>query len=348
MDFGEIYINHLFDKRIMKKTHDKDLLHRIYASKYANWIIPYLNERKISKAPILLCCNTLYKLPYFYTIRDKNFFIADYGLYDYIYDLNYANSNSNRKEFIVNIYYKALAEQLYLNKSIDDCFMLCAISPDLEEYKQDNDYHNETIMTELAEKTDLQEAFLFLHEANHCYFKSNSDIQESVNYKLIKSMYQSSKINITDESFYEECFCDFEAVLYLFEKTYTKTQIKHKEFITMFFDVIIYLYILQSIRIYFNNKKSEAHTPLTMFSLRLNTIYFAIKEYLSKNDFDDDIRLLDNIYSNILTRFPDECSNTREIVGYIKKESEKNKNDMCFDISKDEKIKFIKDYLLLE
>lgn len=345
MNFDEIYINHLFEKRVMKKTHNKELLHRIYASKYANWIIPYLNDREINEVPILLCCNTLYKLPYFYAIKDKNFFITDYGLYDYIYDLNYTYSNDNRKKHIINIYLKVLIEQLYSKNFIDECYILCCTSPNLEKYKQSSDYHNETIMNALAEKTDLQEAFLLLHEANHFYFKSKNDIKEHPNYKLINSIYSSTKIDITDETFFEECFCDFEAIQYLFEKEYSKTQIDHKEFISLFFKVIIYLYILQSIIFYFNDKNSN---PLTMFSMRLNTMYCAIKRYLYNSDFKEDTQLLDNTYSITLTKLIDDSNEAREIVKCLKNELEANKNDFCFNANRNDKIKFIKEYLILE
>ena len=65
------FINYYMSKRVMRKTHDPETLHQIYASKYANWIVPFLKQHGIVNAPSLLCCNTLAQLPDFFTLQAR-------------------------------------------------------------------------------------------------------------------------------------------------------------------------------------------------------------------------------------------------------------------------------------
>ena len=67
------FINYYMSNRVMRKTHDPETLHQIYASKYANWIVPFLKQHGIVNAPSLLCCNTLAQLPVFSHCRNTAF-----------------------------------------------------------------------------------------------------------------------------------------------------------------------------------------------------------------------------------------------------------------------------------
>ena len=84
-----VYIEYLMEQRIMRRTNIMDELHKIYAGKYERWIRQYLISKQILEAPLFIFCNTLYKLPDTFRIRNNSFFIGDYQLYKYLYDWNY-------------------------------------------------------------------------------------------------------------------------------------------------------------------------------------------------------------------------------------------------------------------
>ncbi len=109
----KIFIDHYFRKRIMRKTINQELLGNIYALKYKKWIVPFLNKNGISEVPLLLCCNTLYQFPDYFQIGDNSFFVTDYYLYSFFYDLNYALSDLKRNEFAINLYIKTYIEQAF-------------------------------------------------------------------------------------------------------------------------------------------------------------------------------------------------------------------------------------------
>ena len=73
-----VYIEYLMEQRIMRRTNIMDELHKIYAGKYERWIRQYLISKQILEAPLFIFCNTLYKLPDTFRIRNNSFFIGDY------------------------------------------------------------------------------------------------------------------------------------------------------------------------------------------------------------------------------------------------------------------------------
>lgn len=111
-----IYVDNYIRRRIMRKTNNQDLLGEIYASKYAKWIIPFFKKRGVDKVPLLISCNTLYQLPDYFKINANSFFVVDYYLYSYFYDLNYSLSALRRNEFAINLHIKTYIEQAYIKK----------------------------------------------------------------------------------------------------------------------------------------------------------------------------------------------------------------------------------------
>ena len=72
MTDDELYLNAIMKQRIMRQTHDSKTLHRIYADKYANWLVPFFKEHDILDIPVLCICNTLYRLPDYFRIEEKS------------------------------------------------------------------------------------------------------------------------------------------------------------------------------------------------------------------------------------------------------------------------------------
>ena len=122
MTNDEVYIDYLMKYRVKRITHNPDELHKIYAQKYANWIVPFLNVHGILDIPPLVCCNTLYRLPDYFGFEGKYFFVSDYYLYDYIYDCNYVFYKLENNEYIYNLWLKMYIENLYLCEDIDKCY----------------------------------------------------------------------------------------------------------------------------------------------------------------------------------------------------------------------------------
>jgi hypothetical protein len=106
----------------MRKTNDPETIHKLYANKYTNWIMPFLAEHGLEKIPQLIICNTLYKLPDYYALNEGSFFLFDYHFYEFIYDLNYLLLDSADDEYLVDFYLKAYFENLCLNGRIDRCY----------------------------------------------------------------------------------------------------------------------------------------------------------------------------------------------------------------------------------
>lgn len=99
-----------------------DELHKIYAGKYERWIRQYLISKQILEAPLFIFCNTLYKLPDTFRIRNNSFFIGDYQLYKYLYDWNY----EEHQDILVELCLKQYIESCYLNDKLDEAYWLLA------------------------------------------------------------------------------------------------------------------------------------------------------------------------------------------------------------------------------
>ena len=351
MNIDEYYINQLFNQRVLLKTHNQQLLHKIYASKYANWVVPFLQSKKVKEVPLLICCHTLKKLPYFYSLNGKSFFIIDFSLYDYFYDLNYSFSSEERNEFFTNVCIKAIIEQLYISHNIDLCYLLCTTSNNIEKYKLENDYKNDKLMYDLAEKTDLQEAFLLLHEAMHAFFDKTDDVSKHPSYNTIKYIFKSDKLPPLDELFWEECLCDYEAISYIFQKEFESKSVSVKAFVVLFFEAIRYLYYLQYIsETFFGTNQTvsnEQFSPLVIFSLRLNVVYYSICNYFIENKYQEYLDIIKPIYEENVLELKTDAKTLRIIMNYINEELPKITDTENLNISKNEKTEYIKDFLLL-
>ena len=228
MTNDDIYINYIIDQRIMRYSQNLDFKHKLYAEKYFNWIIKYMKSKKISQVPSLVICNTLYKLPEHFKFGNKNFFLYDVYLYDFIYDLNFLFCNSANHEYFVNVFLKAYIENLFFSNEIDKCYWLCSTSYGLESFKRTQCYNNNTDdMIKLIELSDLQEQFILLHEANHYIYELNKESiinsQEYFRLSLILDDYikanSYSIIGTIDSQkrlkLLLECFCDSESIRYM-------------------------------------------------------------------------------------------------------------------------------------
>lgn len=67
------YVEDFLEERIMRKTSDPEVIEDMYKKKYSDWIIDYFRGYGVDEAPLLICCNTLYKLPVTIKIQKKLF-----------------------------------------------------------------------------------------------------------------------------------------------------------------------------------------------------------------------------------------------------------------------------------
>lgn len=349
MSKSEIFIQYYIKKRIRIITHAPDELHKIYSAKYANWIVPFLNKHGIMAVPLILCCNTIYQLPDFFTLGADSFFVADYYLHEFFYDFNYSFLEPDLEEFAINLCIKTYMEKAYLKGKINTSFFLCATSPDIEEYKKSVSYRNKNRMTYLVDMSDLQEAFTFLHEAGHFLFKKIDHVQESSDYKSIIQIFSGMEIKV-DKSFYEECFCDYVGITYILEKTYTQSALSHEEYFTTFFRTLTYIYAIE----YFT-KCQEINPSLfaeymddqmLMISFRFHSLYSAMYEFLLRNNQEEDIVVLKSVYQSRTEEFSKIGNEIRNLSFYIEQQIFEG-SKLFHDVSNGEKIAFIKEFLNL-
>lgn len=345
----DIFINYYIKKRIMRKTHDTDLLGKIYASKYANWFVPFLKEHGIAESPLLLSCNTLYQLPDFFTIRNRSFFVADYYLHSYFYDFNYALSDIDRNEFGVNLHIKTFIEQAYLKGNIDLSFALCQTSPNLETYKESDDYRDKTLTTFLVEKTDLQETLTFLHEASHFIFSNNECICSSEDYQEVVEIFNKMIPNVT-AAFLEECYCDYSSISYILEKTYQDTLLSHREYFLTLFLALIYTYALQLTmacqHINISDYSAFMNQEMDMLWLRFGGMQTYIYKFLIKNNCSQDVSDLNDAYQNGIETFKKIGNKVRQILKFTKDAGEQHL-EMFKGICNEQKKQYIQDFLQL-
>jgi hypothetical protein len=353
MNKDDILVNYFFDERVRKRTFREEDIWQLYSWKYNNWIVPFLNKHSIEKVPMILCCNTLYQIPGFFSIGDKNFFVADYNLYLFLYDMNFTSVKPELDEYKANIYIKTYIEQAYLKGRINFCDSACATSLEIEEYKKLDFYQDEKTINHLSYLTDIQEKFIFLHEASHfLYSKYTDDIKESSGFNTIKECL-SEVINETefyfDDGFYEECYCDYKSAYYTLESTYSDIRINFDEYISLFFKTIINIYIIQ----FFAKCQDDTFTSdneleekdIKTLSLRLANLYKSIYDFLILNGKDSEPLRLEGIYKSCVEEFSVICSDIRLLKSSIEK-NVRNIGDLE-DFSYNEKIAYKKDYLLL-
>ena len=357
------FIEYLLEKRVMRKTENMDNLHNIYASKYAKWIREYLNKKQIDKVPIFLACNTLYKLPDTFKIRENSFFVGDYGLFNYLYDWNYVLSNDNFHQFIVNLCIKQSIESYYLNDEIDITYWLCLHSDGLEEYKTE-EYYNREIMTLFVDRTDIQEKFTMLHEAGHYLFrfinreKAIEQIkeihEEFIKINKMKLPIENKGNNYDlDQKLYEECYCDLQAAQNIVQQFNEHESNAIGEWYMLLLNTLFYVYILGYINTISlkNGTDCESYFDYQLWELtyRIGNMYIAFYAKLLEQENEQEMELLNKVYTEFVHMFSGRMKEVREIMSYIKAIINENRHDIenNFDVNDVSKINFIKEYLNL-
>ncbi len=347
------YVEDLLEERVMRKTSDPELIEDMYKKKYSNWFINYFRKYGIDDVPLLICCNTLYKLPATIKIQEITFFVGDISLFEYFYDLNYILSDRSKKEYLVNICIKLYIEACYLQDHIDKAFYLDLTSPTLEEYKKGTDYNNENIHTLWTKRTDIQEQFVFLHEANHYFLEQLDQKSRLQEYKNFYNYFQEKtqkkldifKENYKTDNLLVECFCDCEALKYMVNSFDQSNVAGFSEFISLMYKVPIYLYILQfindSVQENYNIENGYSYIFYAL-SYRMGMLYYVFSKYLpescwkiNEKIFDDNVRILKVIMKKV-----------RQIILYVKEIVDKNLSDIAW-ISSEGQNNYLKDFLNL-
>ena len=358
MEDGQ-FIEYLLDKRVMRKTNNKEILQNVYASKYKKWIVKYLEKNQIDNVPILLACNTLYKLPDTFKIRKNSFFIGDFALFDYLYDWNYVLSSETYHEFVPNLCLKQCIESYYINGEMDIAYWMCLHFEGLEEYKT-GEYYNKEIMTYFVDRTDIQEKFTMIHEAGHYLFRF---IDREDEIKEIKEIYEAfSKINETNQfiknnydaekDLYEECYCDSKAAVYVVQNR-DEDAVAKADYYKLLFDTLFYVYILEYINaLCVKNDAGRVHYfdyQLWKLSYRIGNVYSALYAELLNQGNEQEIEILKTAYAEFMDTFPEIVKEIREIVFNIKDFLQENRIGIkeIASVNDESKINFIKEYLAL-
>lgn len=349
MNSGEVFINYQMSKRVMRRTHSPKKLLEIYSKKYANWIVPFLKEYGVEKAPSMLCCHTLHQLPAFFKIHPNCVFVADYYLHLFLYDLNFCLCDQRFEEYLVNLYIKTYAEKAFLNKRIEMCYYLCLTSDGLEEYKLEANYRDDSLMTQLVEQTDIQEEFTFLHEAAHYLVTLTDDIKKTDIYQTLKVTFSSVIDLELDDDFYEESYCDYLGVVYILNKSYHKTELSHELYFTLLFRTLSGIYAIQLAEKCQHTEKESVYLmqdkQMYLLMLRFGSLYSAIYEFLAKHN-PNELMLL----SDVFEKSRDELTElTRSLcrMSYNFENEFVNDHDMVESVSEHEMLTFIYDFLKL-
>ena len=344
-----IFVDYYIRSRIMRETNNQDLLGEIYASKYARWIIPFFKKRGVDKVPLLISCNTLYQFPDYFKIKENSFFVVDYYLYSYFYDLNYSLSDKIRNEFSINLHIKTYIEQAYIKKNVDICYSLCKTSATIEDFKKTNDYNDQELSCFLVTLTDLQEEFTFLHEASHFFLDLDSSIIKDKEYQKICYCFNKVYSGL-NPSFYNECFCDYSAVLFILEKSYFENKLSRTMYFMALFSALIYTYMLRFTMIAQDLKTVDLDSymdeELKILVLRIGGIYCYIYNFLIQNGITYDIPVLKEAYEKSTQIYMKMGEDLRTIIKTIKASGESHLKSFE-DISKSDKNDFIKLFLNL-
>lgn len=291
-------------------------------------------------------------MPDFFSIGDKSFFVIDYNLYSFMYDINYSLSDPILDEHRIDAYIKAYMEQAFLNERIEFCYSLCATSSGVEDYKKSDNYRNDEKIISLADRTDLQEAFVLLHEASHhLYHKYRNGIIISEGYQRIKELLVHTEA-VIDDDFWEECYCDYKSITYVLRNTYYRKAIPDSEYLALLFRTLINTYTIQFFSICQNPScrisvdTSIYDKQLSLYSLRFHNLYNAIRDYFQVNNQNNAIILLESVLEKSLLEFAIIDGELRQLSSHLEEEGVK-KAIYFEDLDTKEKVSFIEDYLLI-
>ena len=360
-DYNSIFINHLFAKRKRRKVNHADDIHKVYTNKYKKWIIDYLKDNNYEQAPILIACNTIYKLPDYFRIQKDSFFLGDYALYNYFFDWNYCMGTICNEDIKILLCIKQYIESLYLKKYIDECYLLCLCTSNIEQYKDEQYYKDDTLIY-YDRLTNIQEAFVLLHEATHYLIDigccSNELIEQANIYDKFYKIHKKNNI-ITEKSpqkndqLFVECVCDNRAVKFLIKNNEFNKDIGERECIQQIFFAMYYLYILQFIDMTVStnivDKEDFFDSTLWEITYRIGNIYVTLFEMQQDNELKIDVSSLNNIYEGFIETLKNETKSIRKIIKYIDMFMKEN-NDLMNKIHNTEisdKLSYIKNYLAL-
>lgn len=360
MTKDKVFIDYLMEKRVNRKTNNPDELHQLYSKKYANWIIPFFTEHNVAEAPPMVFCNTLYRFPDYFSFDDRFFFLFDYYLYDYIYDMNFALDNPENNEFLYNLWIKVYIENLCLRDDIDACYKLCLTSLSLEDYKMEGRYRNKELIYKIVNLSDIQEAVILLHEATHfLYEKFASEIKHGQTYMkisqvlhnyLAKNKYSIPVLKMTGDPIFkvgdllEECYCDTESIYFVLDKFFYNEKIAKGDLFIQIFRTILSVYFLHFIMTA-HEKDVRLYTDCHMHQLtyRMGNIYATIASFLIKNDRTEYIRVLDRMYDHQLQEFVLWSGKIRKFLDLMRDELD----DINIEQDSDMKHETIKEFLRL-
>lgn len=352
------YIGYLLEKRIMKRLKDPESVKEVYFAKYRNWITEYLNENQIYEVPLFIICNTLYKLPDTFRIRNNSFFVGDFNLFSYFYDWNYILSDEKYHEFLINLCIKQYIESCYLNDEIDVAYWLCLTCDGLENYKKEGIYFDERTMKFLADRTDVQEEFAMIHEAGH-YLLRHIDKEAAL--EQIREMHEKIQSPLSDQfgyghgkedfsDLFEECYCDEQAVLFIMGHRSLKEDIGTEECYMLFFKTLLYVYAMRYIDIVCQRsiRVTGDYFDYQLWGLvyRMGNIYNTLYVRLAEESALDILKIT---YEKFLDVLQEKMKEVRQIVIYIKESILENK-DAFYEIIKSEsadKEQLIREYLNL-
>ncbi len=349
MTNDEVFIDYLMGKRVRRRIKNPDELHQIYSKKYAKWIMPFLRKHNVPEAPPLVFCNTLYRFPDYFGYEDRFFFLFDYYLYDYIYDMNFALDEPENNEFLYNLWIKVYIENLFLRGDIDTCYKFCITSLALEDYKTEEKYRNVELMYKIVDLSDIQEAVILLHEATHfLYEKFASEIKNSQTYMEIsqvlhnyleKNKYSIPVLKMTGDptfdrgSLLEECYCDTESVHFVMDKLFDNGEIGKEDLFIQIFRTILSMYFLHFIMTA-HVKDVQLYTDCRMHQLtyRLGNIYATVISYLIKNDKAEYRGILDKVYVQQLQEFVLWSGKIRKFMDFMRCELDDFSIEQDFDM----------------
>lgn len=353
------YIEYLLEKRIMKRSKNPKSIHKAYSAKYINWITEYLNDNQIYEVPMFIICNTLYKLPDTFRIRNNSFFVGDFYLFNYFYDWNYILSDERNYEFLINLCIKQYIESCYLNDEIDVAYWLCLTSDGLEDYKKEGKYFDDRTMEFLADRTDIQEEFAMIHEAGH-YLLRHMDKEAAL--EPIREMHDKIQIPLSDQfgygdsredlsDLYEECYCDTQAVLYIMSHRDFKENIGTEECCMLLFKTLLYVYAMRYMDIVCQRsiKIAGDYFDYQLWELvyRMGNIYNTLYARLVEEGAKDAVDILNITYEKFLDVLQEKMKEVRQIVTYIKESIFENENAFYEEIKveSEDKERFIREYL---
>lgn len=240
---------------------------------------------------------------------------------------------------------------------------ICLHSDGLEEYKTE-EYYNREIMTLFVDRTDIQEKFTMLHEAGHYLFrfinreKAIEQIkeihEEFIKINKMKLPIENKGNNYDlDQKLYEECYCDLQAAQYIVQQFNEEESNAKGECYMLLFNTLFYVYILGYINTISlkNGTDCESYFDYQLWELtyRIGNMYIAFYAKLLEQENEQEMELLNKVYTEFVHMFSGRMKEVREIMSYIKAIINENRHDIenNFDVNDVSKINFIKEYLNL-